>query len=242
MKKLFSMFTAIILLLSATSINAWADGYDFNDIKGHWAEATIEKFKDKNIISGYPDGSFKPDNPITRAEFAKIITIAFDLQGTSDLTIYDDISQADWYYPYLEKSAKYIPVYPLPLVYETNNPYRENWEKKENGFLPDTYAIRMHVAEALVEIKKEKENINPELPSIQEINSDLEETFKDGEYEGLFVIHPPTVAENVRRMNEYTWLAKELDIMYGTDDGYFMPNARMSRAEIVTSIERLLNN
>lgn len=51
---------------------------DFNDIKNHWAKDTIEKWKDKGVISGYPDGTFKPDNPVTRAELAKILTLAFD--------------------------------------------------------------------------------------------------------------------------------------------------------------------
>lgn len=52
---------------------------DFNDIKNHWAKDTIEKWKDKGVISGYHDGTFKPDNPVTRAELAKILTLAFDL-------------------------------------------------------------------------------------------------------------------------------------------------------------------
>ena len=41
---------------------------NFSDINGHWAESTINKWKDKGIIAGYADGTFKPDNPVTRAE------------------------------------------------------------------------------------------------------------------------------------------------------------------------------
>lgn len=63
---------AIIIgsMLSAISTNAFA-AYDeeqelingqFTDINGHWAEAVIEKWQDKNIIAGYPDGTFRPDD------------------------------------------------------------------------------------------------------------------------------------------------------------------------------------
>ena len=93
---------------------------DFNDIKNHWAKDTIEKWKDKGVISGYPGGTFKPDNPVTRAELAKILTLAFDLQERSPLG-YEDVKSENWYYSYLERCAKYIPVYPLPVSYETNN-------------------------------------------------------------------------------------------------------------------------
>ena len=54
-----------------------------NDIQGHWAEATITNMINANVISGYPDGSFKPNANISRAEFAALIVKAFNLRGTS---------------------------------------------------------------------------------------------------------------------------------------------------------------
>lgn len=160
---------------------------DFNDIKNHWAKDTIEKWKDKGVISGYPDGTFKPDNPITRAELAKILTLAFYLQERSPLG-YEDVKSENWYYSYLERCAKYIPVYPLPVSYETNTPYQEVTEKGLNYYLPETPAMRIHVAEALVEIKKDKEQINTELPSIQDIQANVTAAFKDDDYENLYAI------------------------------------------------------
>ena len=210
----------------------------FSDIAGHWAEETINKWEKTGIISGYPDGTFKPDNSVTRAEFAKIITEAFDLQTKSILN-YDDVGAEKWYYPYLECSAKYIPVYALPVSYETNIPYKEVYEKGLNDFLPETSAIRMHIAEALVKIKKDKENIDLELPIIQDIQKEIHSTFKDDDYENLYVMHG-RVPENVQRMFEYTWLAKELDIMQGDTNGYFRPYDNVTRAELLTMIDRIL--
>lgn len=46
----------------------------FSDVpKSHWASEAIEYVKEKNIMTGYSDGSFKPDRPLTRAEMASII-------------------------------------------------------------------------------------------------------------------------------------------------------------------------
>lgn len=66
-------FSAIIsVLLTPASAQT-----GLNDIQGHWAQPCIEELVRREIISGYPDGSFKPENPVTRAEFATSIAKAF---------------------------------------------------------------------------------------------------------------------------------------------------------------------
>ena len=209
----------------------------FSDTSGHWAENTINKWKENGIISGYPDGTFQPDNPVTRAELAKIVTLAFDLQENEFVYNENDIDISAWYYQYLQRAAKYIPVYALPVGYENNIPYVDN--NDENSFLPECYAIRMHVAETLVEIKKEKEKLNIEIPSILEVKNSINDTFKDDDYENLYAMHG-TIPKNVQRMFEYTWLAKELEIMQGDTNGYFRPYDNVTRAELLTMIDRIL--
>ncbi|MBE9128444.1 MULTISPECIES: S-layer homology domain-containing protein [unclassified Coleofasciculus] len=51
----------------------------FRDLTGHWAGAFIRGLVDKGLISGFPDGTFKPEESITRAQYAAIIAKAFDL-------------------------------------------------------------------------------------------------------------------------------------------------------------------
>ena len=53
------------------------------DIKGHWAESQINSFVSSGHINGYGDGTFKPDNSVTRAEFIKIFNKYFGLTKTS---------------------------------------------------------------------------------------------------------------------------------------------------------------
>jgi parallel beta-helix repeat protein len=47
------------------------------DIKGHWAEEYIMALAKLGVIGGFKDGSFKPDDPVTRAQFAAILSRAF---------------------------------------------------------------------------------------------------------------------------------------------------------------------
>lgn len=61
---------------------------DINELP--WAKDKITEATEKGYISGYPDGTFKPRNPITRAEFAVIISRALDLDGTGDAPMFTD--------------------------------------------------------------------------------------------------------------------------------------------------------
>ena len=49
------------------------EGMHLKDYEGHWAEEYITKVMDDGIMQGYPDGSFKPDQPVTRAELATVL-------------------------------------------------------------------------------------------------------------------------------------------------------------------------
>ena len=50
----------------------------FQDVKNHWAQACIEELAEKKIISGYyEDGTFRPNRPVSRAEFAAMLRRAF---------------------------------------------------------------------------------------------------------------------------------------------------------------------
>nr|AYQ75128.1 hypothetical protein EAV92_22815 [Cohnella candidum] len=54
----------------------------FADTAGHWARQTIDWAAGLNIASGYPDGTFKPDNTVTEAEFLKMFTVAMGANVT----------------------------------------------------------------------------------------------------------------------------------------------------------------
>jgi len=57
----------------------------FFDLAGHWARDQVESLVEKGAIGGYPDGSFRPDASITRAEFLKILIAGAKLDVASGL-------------------------------------------------------------------------------------------------------------------------------------------------------------
>lgn len=65
-----------------------------NDIEGHWAEKAISEIMQRDILSGYPDGTFQPDRSITRAEFTYLLVNALKLTGSTD-KVFDD-TQNHW--------------------------------------------------------------------------------------------------------------------------------------------------
>lgn len=70
MNRFFKLFLIIFIYILVVSSSSFAT---FNDINGHWAEEKINDFYKSGFAEGYGDGTFKPDNDITRAEFCKII-------------------------------------------------------------------------------------------------------------------------------------------------------------------------
>lgn len=49
----------------------------FSDVQGSWAQSCIVELTQRGVISGYPDGTFRPNNPVTRAEYASMVGKAF---------------------------------------------------------------------------------------------------------------------------------------------------------------------
>lgn len=79
----------------------------FKDIKGHWAQATIVKAYDKNLISGYQDGTFRPNAKITRGEYATLLSRATSLekvQGENPLLISRDTGLNQLWHSWLGKA------------------------------------------------------------------------------------------------------------------------------------------
>jgi hypothetical protein len=68
----------------------WPDIAAANGKDAHWAHETIDIMTINGYISGYPDGTFKPDGEITRAEFATIVYRILGLRQAEDGILYDD--------------------------------------------------------------------------------------------------------------------------------------------------------
>jgi hypothetical protein len=78
-RKFYLIFLVTLALMAFFSIQVQAQ-VSLSDISDNWAAKPIRTLADKGIIDGYPDGTFKPEQPITRAEFAKLIAKTFHYQ------------------------------------------------------------------------------------------------------------------------------------------------------------------
>ncbi len=61
-----------------------------SDISSHWAKASIERAVKLGIVNGYQDGNFRPENVVTRGEFAVMLSRALQLEGEGDPLSFND--------------------------------------------------------------------------------------------------------------------------------------------------------
>lgn len=83
--------------LSALQINS------FSDVEGHWAVEYINSAAVKGWVNGYPDGTFKPDQYITRAEFVTLVNNVLGRKVHKDdilenIKVFPDLKEESWYY------------------------------------------------------------------------------------------------------------------------------------------------
>ncbi|GEM_PF-996594 len=93
----------------------------FGDIAGHWAENGIKIWTTRELAGGYPDGTFRPDSPITRAEFLTLVNRAFSYTVAGQ-AIYSDVAETDWFAGEIAKAAAvgYLGGYPDGTVKPQN--------------------------------------------------------------------------------------------------------------------------
>nr|WP_242072301.1 S-layer homology domain-containing protein [Microcoleus sp. FACHB-68] len=79
----------------------------FADIQTHWAKPCIEQLTTQQIIAGYPDGSFRPNEPVTRAEFAALINKAYsNTAPVRDASSFNDVSASNWAYSAIRQAYR----------------------------------------------------------------------------------------------------------------------------------------
>jgi len=97
--------TKFAVMAEIEAVPVIADKDKLTDIPGHWAEESIKELVSLGAISGYADGTFKPDNKITRAEFATIIVKTFKLAAQNG-TVFAD-TQGHWAQDSIATAAYY---------------------------------------------------------------------------------------------------------------------------------------
>ena len=73
-KRILSLILVILIIVVSTmTVETPSLATNFIDTDNHWAKSYIEMVSSYNVVSGYPDGTFKPDDNIKRIEFIAMI-------------------------------------------------------------------------------------------------------------------------------------------------------------------------
>src|SRR5690606_34727744 len=86
----------------------------FRDTRGHWAEAAIERLQAQGALAGFPDGSFRPDEPIRRVEAAVLFRRALALPPGRSLPYADADRIPPWAVPDVAGAAPLLRGVPGP--------------------------------------------------------------------------------------------------------------------------------
>jgi S-layer homology domain len=69
----------------------------FSDVSSdHWAKGFIQELANRGVLSGFPDGSFRPNEPVTRAQFAAMVRQAFRKSPTRPAVSFTDVPETYW--------------------------------------------------------------------------------------------------------------------------------------------------
>lgn len=103
---------ALTVQMAAAPLMAMAA---FQDTQSNWARNAIDSLSSQGILTGYPDGSFRPEGLITRAEFSAMMVkaLSLNINATGQQT-FNDVPTAHWAYPSIEtvRSTGLVSGYP----------------------------------------------------------------------------------------------------------------------------------
>lgn len=106
-RKLLSTFMALILVLGLLPISAFAaDGNVkpvFSDMPDNWSTKALENAVANGLLNG-SDGKIMPNDNLTRAQMAAIITRAFGADVNGDISRFKDVKSTNWYYDSMAKA------------------------------------------------------------------------------------------------------------------------------------------
>ena len=80
----------------------WSSENNFSDVSADkWYNNAVSTLCHMGVLGGYSDGTFRPNAPITRAEFAKIAVSFSQANGSAVYSYFTDVKTTDWFAPYV---------------------------------------------------------------------------------------------------------------------------------------------
>ena len=102
MKNILKIMAVICVLLALMSNSALAA---FTDMPAGEAGAVVERAVANGLLTGFEDSTFRPNDPITRAQIATILSRVFNPKYTADISSYTDVTLSDWHYDAMSRGV-----------------------------------------------------------------------------------------------------------------------------------------
>ncbi len=106
MKKVLSIVLSLVMVICMMPVMAFAatSNAAYSDISGEKCEGAVNVLDALGVVDGYEDGTYRPDQTVTRAEMAKLIITALGVADYASATnsSYSDMALAQWAIPYVE--------------------------------------------------------------------------------------------------------------------------------------------
>lgn len=168
-----------------------------SDYESHWASNAIEKWTNKNVIQGFEDGTFRPNEEITNAQFAKIVVELMGYNTTDGSSKFVDVAEDKWYTDYITKISA------AKVMHESSSEFNPN-----KGITREAAAYALVNAYKLEDTDAEKASFADE-DAISDWAVDSVKTLYNAGY------------------------------IQGNPDGTFNPQGTLTRAELITMIDRM---
>lgn len=235
MKKTVILSLLFALVLSQFTFAHAEETSVFKDIKGHWAEKIITDFGDKGIVNGFPDGTFKPNQAVTTAEFIVMLL--------NSVTSVDEDGVRRWSEDYIQS---------LPRQARNDIYYGESTRDK-NSFTMGTpwYANYVNVAKGYgfigrMQFEPYGEPNEYSIPLTREKAASIASSFALKKEATIVKKYAELGFKSFKDQHlispAYEISVGEaaiLGIMGGLPDGSFSPKGYMTRAEALTVIARI---
>jgi len=204
------LWMAVIIGLS---VIFWPQGQTqaaaaFKDVQGHWADKDIQTALDRGFVAGYPDGTFKPNGTITRAEAAGMLSRITKLTPAAESRAFADL-EGHWSRDQVRKLVA------LGFIDAKDYP---------DGFGPDQAVTRFEVMKWIASgLAKSEPDFAQALIDTREALLPTPETYGGG------------IAKD---QIPYIALVRGTGIIFGFPDGTFRPATTTTRAEVVATLLR----
>jgi hypothetical protein len=157
---MLALFAAFGLFLVSSALPASASEL-FWDVKSPLLREAVLDLAEREVLDGYPDGTFQPDRVINRAEALKIVFNARQMEASEARQIsFSDVKESDWFSPFVKKALRYHIIQGYPDG--TYKPFQEvsRADFLKIAFLSDTDFLFPRPDEQ-IQVAKELTDVGP---------------------------------------------------------------------------------